>query len=91
MTNNRTLTNFFMAPTLPVERRYDCRLSSQVRRVDSLRNMIRFTLAHGSGIDDVLWFVVPVLLAIAVLRATERRARRRTDPTEQRTPDIDEN
>ena len=30
--------------------------------------------AHGSGIDDVLWFLVPVVLALVVLRRAERRA-----------------
>ncbi len=34
-------------------------------------------LAHGSGIDDVAWFVVPVVLALVLLRLAERRARRR--------------
>ena len=32
-------------------------------------------LAHGSGIDDVLWFLVPVVLALIVLRRAERRAK----------------
>jgi hypothetical protein len=30
--------------------------------------------AHGSGIDDVLWFLVPVIAALFVLRRAERRA-----------------
>ena len=30
--------------------------------------------AHGSGIDDVLWFLVPVVLALFVLKRAERRA-----------------
>lgn len=34
-------------------------------------------LAHGSGIDDLAWFVVPVVLALVLLRLAERRARRR--------------
>jgi hypothetical protein len=31
-------------------------------------------LAHGSGIDDLLMFVVPVALALGALRLAERRA-----------------
>lgn len=34
-------------------------------------------LAHGSGIDDILLFVVPVGLAMFALRTAERRARER--------------
>ena len=34
-------------------------------------------LAHGSGFDDFLLFVVPVGLAMFALRAAERRARQR--------------
>jgi hypothetical protein len=30
--------------------------------------------AHGSGIDDVLWFLIPVVLALFVLKRAERRA-----------------
>ncbi len=47
--------------------------------------------AHGSGIDDVLWFVVPVLLALFLLRWAERRARRRAaqdDPTPVEVPEL---
>ena len=37
--------------------------------------------AHGSGIDDVLWFLVPVVLALIVLRRAERRASKaKTEP-----------
>jgi hypothetical protein len=34
-------------------------------------------LAHGSGIDDVLLFVVPAVLAVILLRRAEQKARRR--------------
>lgn len=37
------------------------------------------TVAHGSGVDDLLWFVVPVLVAIGVLRVVERRARQKRE------------
>ncbi len=36
-------------------------------------------LAHGTGIDDVAVFVVVTGLAIVVLRASERKARRRAE------------
>jgi len=36
-------------------------------------------LAHGSGVDDILMFVIPVGIALAALRITERRAARRAD------------
>ena len=36
-------------------------------------------LAHGSGIDDVLWFLVPVVVAMIVLRRVEKRASRQAD------------
>lgn len=39
-------------------------------------------LAHGSGIDDVLLFVVPVLIALVLLRMAERKARRRAETTD---------
>ncbi len=42
-------------------------------------------LAHGSGIDDILWFVVPVALVIGWLRIAERRARRRASEGERST------
>jgi hypothetical protein len=47
-------------------------------------------LAHGSGIDDILWFVVPVALVIVWLRVAERRARRRAEETDLRSepPDL---
>lgn len=72
-------------PIVPPRPPYDLGLSSQIARVDSLGTMIRFTMAHGSGIDDVLWFVVPVILAIGVLRVAERRARQRAE----REPSVD--
>ncbi len=34
-------------------------------------------IAHGSGIDDVLWFLVPVVVAMFVLRRVEKRAARK--------------
>lgn len=37
-----------------------------------------FTLAHYWGIDEVGVFIVPVVLAIVLLRWVEKRARRRT-------------
>jgi hypothetical protein len=47
--------------------------------------VIHVVLAHGSGVDDVLWFLVPVVLALVVLRRAERRAARQnaeSDPVE---------
>ena len=38
--------------------------------------MIQVVLAHGSGIDDVLWFLIPVVIALFVLRRAEKRASR---------------
>jgi hypothetical protein len=35
---------------------------------------VMVVIAHGSGIDDVLWFLTPVVLALFVLRRAERRA-----------------
>lgn len=56
--------------------------------------MISF--AHGFYIDEILWFVIPVGLALWVLRLAERRARARaeseapeteaSDPTESDRP-----
>ena len=34
-------------------------------------------IAHGSGVDDVLWFLVPVVVAMFVLRRVEKRAARK--------------
>lgn len=45
---------------------------------------ISFVVAHGSGIDDVLWFLIPVLLAFAWLRRAEKKAGERA---EQDSPD----
>lgn len=42
--------------------------------------------AHGSGIDDVLWFLVPVVAAMIVLRRVEKRAARHTQDDSD-TPD----
>ncbi|MDH4116092.1 MAG: hypothetical protein OEX04_01585 [Acidimicrobiia bacterium] len=36
-------------------------------------------LAHGSGVDDILLFVIPVTLALIALRVAERRARTRME------------
>lgn len=36
-------------------------------------------LAHGSGIDDLLMFVVPVALAVIGLRVAEKRAKARLE------------
>ena len=41
-----------------------------------------FVFAHGSGIDDVLWFAIPVLLAFAWLRRSERKAAERAEAEE---------
>ena len=38
-----------------------------------------FTLAHYWGIDEVGVFLVPVLLAILLMRWLEKRARRRAE------------
>lgn len=43
-------------------------------------------LAHGSGVDDVLWFAVPVVAAITLLRLAERRARRNARRADERSP-----
>lgn len=40
---------------------------------------LEVVLAHGSGIDDLAWFVVPVVAALVLLRAAERRARRNAE------------
>jgi hypothetical protein len=36
-------------------------------------------LAHGSGVDEIILFVVPATLAIFGLRWAERRARREAE------------
>ena len=46
---------------------------------------VAFVLAHGSGIDDVLWFAIPVLLAFAWLRRSERKAAERAESEEDQT------
>jgi hypothetical protein len=40
--------------------------------------MSSFVIAHGSGIDDIAWFVVPVAVVLISLRIAERRARSKT-------------
>ena len=42
-----------------------------------MREASALVLAHGSGIDDVLWFLVPAALAMFVVRRAERRAARK--------------
>jgi hypothetical protein len=48
-------------------------------------------LAHGSGIDELAMFVVPVVVAVIVLRRAEQRARERIegdrDPVHHPHPD----
>lgn len=39
-------------------------------------------LAHGTYLDDVLWFAIPVALSIVGLRWAERRARKRAESDE---------
>ncbi len=36
-------------------------------------------LAHQGGWDEALWFLVPAVAALLVIRWAERRARRRDD------------
>lgn len=36
-------------------------------------------VAHGSGVDDVLWFLIPVVLAFLWMRRTEKRASERAE------------
>jgi hypothetical protein len=44
-------------------------------------------LGHGSGIDDILLFIVPVSIAVFALRAAEKRARARLDAAESSADD----
>lgn len=44
-------------------------------------------IAHGSGVDDVLWFLVPVVVAMIVLRRVEKRAARKASD-EPRSSDL---
>ena len=37
------------------------------------------TLAHGSGIDELLMFGIPVIVAVVALRVAEKRAKRRIE------------
>jgi hypothetical protein len=56
---------------------------------DSIGGVINVVIAHGSGIDDVLWFLIPVVLAMLVLRRAEKRAAKPpadTDPVESPSP-----
>lgn len=36
-------------------------------------------LAHGSGIDEILMFGIPVIVAVIALRVAEKRAQQRID------------
>ena len=36
-------------------------------------------LAHGSGIDDILMFGIPVVVAVIALRVAEKRAKARIE------------
>jgi len=36
-------------------------------------------LAHGSGIDEILMFGIPVIVAVLALRLAEKRARQRVE------------
>ena len=36
-------------------------------------------LAHGSGIDDLLMFGIPVVVAVVALRVAEKRAKARVE------------
>ena len=56
--------------------------AAQHGRGDSIGSVLAVVLAHGSGIDDVLWFAVPVVVALFVLRRAERRARKSTSEQE---------
>jgi len=53
-----------------------------------------FIFAHGSGIDDALWFLIPVVLAVAWMRRTEKRASERAEQdradTEQSQAEIED-
>jgi hypothetical protein len=40
---------------------------------------VTVTLAHGSGIDDLLMFGIPVVIAVIALRVAEKRAKQRMD------------
>lgn len=44
-------------------------------------------LAHASGIDDILLFVIPAVAAIAAMRWAEIRARKRADRDDPLGPD----
>lgn len=46
-------------------------------------------VAHTGGLHDIAWFVVPVALALVVLRLAERRARQRAE-TEDEEPSADD-
>ena len=48
------------------------------------------TLAHYWGIDEVGVFVVPVVLAIFLLRWLEKRARRRADSESEEPEESEE-
>ncbi|MGF1667855.1 MAG: hypothetical protein ACFCVC_16470 [Acidimicrobiia bacterium] len=39
-------------------------------------------LGHGSGVDDILLFIIPVSIAVFALRSAEKRAQARLDAEE---------
>ncbi len=43
-------------------------------------------LAHGSGIDDILMFGIPVVVAVIGLRVAEKRAKARIESDESDAP-----
>ena len=49
---------------------------------------ISIVIAHGSGLDDVLWFLIPVLLAFAWLRRAEKKAGDRAEQDSSDPEDV---
>jgi hypothetical protein len=43
--------------------------------------------AHGLYLDELLWFVIPVGLALWAMRSAERRARARAEAEEGQEPE----
>lgn len=66
---SRILNAFFMFPNLAESPGQ----FGKPERCDTI-GVVMVVFAHGSGIDDVLWFLVPVILALVVLRRAEKRA-----------------
>jgi hypothetical protein len=73
-TSRRILSAFFMFQNLAHLSTFEA--GAKRAGGDSIRGVTQVVLAHGSGIDDVLWFLIPVVLALFVLRRAERRATR---------------